>query len=59
MGDRLGSVKGLRTQTRKGKRVSLPWRSVERKIEVDEGDEKAPLEGLSLLIKVIFVDRDK
>lgn len=43
----------------KGRGVSLPWRSVEREIEVGEVDEKSLWEGLSLLIKVILVGRDK
>lgn len=59
MGNRLGSGKGQRGQIGKGRGVSLPWRSVEREIEVGEVDEKSLWEGLSLLIKVILVGRDK
>lgn len=39
--------------------MSLPWRSIERETEVDEVDEKSPLEGLSLLLKVILIGRDE
>lgn len=59
MGTRLESGKGLGVQTGKGRGASLPWRNVEREIEADEVSEKSPREGLSLLIKVILVGRDK